>query len=99
MLIHVITITMDFIQGELNKEFSAIGFKNQRRHLKLGKQIGKTDKNIDSKRKALLPGKRRSKNPRVGSPYKPGGSYQIGERTYIADKGGSLIRQFPGEPS
>jgi len=53
---------MDFIQGELNKEFSSIGFKNQRRHLRTLKQSGKGP-NIknDAARKALLPGKRISK--------------------------------------
>ena len=56
---------MDFIQSEMNKEFSSIGFKNQRRHLKTGKQIGKTNKLVDSKRKALLPGKRISKTGNI----------------------------------
>jgi len=56
---------INFIQGELNKEFSSIGFKNQRRHLKTGKQIGKTNKSVDSKRKALLPGKRISKRGNI----------------------------------
>jgi len=56
---------VNFIQSELNKEFSAIGFKNQRRHLKTGKQIGRTSKSVDSKRKALLPGKRISKTGNI----------------------------------
>lgn len=52
---------MDFIKAELDKEFSSVGFKNQRRNLKTrDHQIGKTDKTIDAKRNALLPGKRRS---------------------------------------
>ena len=55
-------IYMDFMQSELDKEFSSIGFKNQRRNLKKSNyQIGKTTINIDNKRKALLPGKRISK--------------------------------------
>lgn len=54
---------MDFLKAELDREFSSIGFKNQRRNLKVLKQTAKskTDKSIDSKRKALLPGKRISK--------------------------------------
>ena len=58
---------MDFIQGELNKEFSSIGFKNQRRHLRTLKQSGKpSNKMADESRKALLPGKRIS---RTGKTY------------------------------
>ena len=53
---------MDFIQSEMNKEFSSIGFKNQRRNLRVLKQKGKTDIERDKTRKALLPGKRISKS-------------------------------------
>jgi len=58
---------MDFIQSELDKEFQAVGFKNQRRNLKVLPQTqkGKTDKLIDSKRKALLAGKRVSKTGKI----------------------------------
>jgi len=58
---------MDFIKAELDKEFASIGYKNQRRNLRVLKQTGKadTEKDIDSKRKALLPGKRISKNGKV----------------------------------
>ena len=58
---------MNFLQSELDKEFSSIGFKNQRRNLRVLKQTAKTktDKSIDSKRKALLPGKRISKSGNV----------------------------------
>jgi hypothetical protein len=52
---------MDFIKEELNKEFSAVGFKNKRRNLRELKQVGKSDKERDSARKALLSGKRISK--------------------------------------
>ena len=53
---------MDFIQAELDKEFSSIGFKNQRRNLKKSNyQIGKSVVSVDSKRTALAPGKRISK--------------------------------------
>lgn len=58
---------MDFIKAELTKEFSSIGFKNQRRNLRPLNQVAKnkTDKDIDSKRHALLPGKRISKTGKV----------------------------------
>ena len=59
-------IVMDFIKSEMEKEFSAIGFKNQRKSLKVSdKQIGKTVKSIDVKRKALAPGKRISKTGKI----------------------------------
>ena len=47
---------MDFIQSEINKEFSAVGFKNQRRNLRVLKQVGKTNVAIDKERKALQMG-------------------------------------------
>ncbi len=58
---------MNFLQTELDKEFSSIGFKNQRRNLRVLDQTAKTktDKSIDSKRKALAPGKRVSKTGKV----------------------------------
>lgn len=58
---------MNYIKSELDKEFSSIGFKNQRRNLRVLNQVAKvkTDKIIDSQRKALLPGKRISKNGKV----------------------------------
>ncbi len=56
---------MDFIKSEMDKEFESIGFKNQRRHLKTLKQVGKTGNEEDSGRKALLPGKRISKSGKV----------------------------------
>ena len=58
-------MTMDFIQSELNKEFSSIGFKNQRRNLRVLKQVGKSDMVRDAERKALLPGKRISKSGKI----------------------------------
>lgn len=58
-------VNMDFIKAEMDKEFSSIGFKNQRRNLRQLDQVGKTDKIEDAKRKALLPGKRISKTGKV----------------------------------
>jgi len=75
-------ILMNFIKSEMDKEFSALGFKNQRKSLKVSdKQIGKTIKSIDSKRKALAPGKRRSKT----------GNIYYESRKNRSDKVGSMI--------
>ena len=57
---------MDFVKAEMEKEFTAIGFKNQRRNLKpSGYQIGSTDRKIDASRKALAPGKRVSRTGKI----------------------------------
>lgn len=57
---------MNFIKSEIDKEFSSLGFKNQRKSLKVSdKQIGKSVKSIDAKRKALKPGKRISKSGNI----------------------------------
>ena len=58
---------MDFIKSELDKEFSSIGFKNQRRSLKTLPQTqkDKVDKARDMARKALAPGKRISKTGKI----------------------------------
>jgi len=57
---------MDFIKSEMDKEFSSLGFKNQRKSLKVSdKQIGTTIKKIDKMRKALKPGKRISKSGNI----------------------------------
>jgi len=57
---------MDFIKSEMDKEFSSIGFKNQRKSLKVSDhQIGTTIKKIDKMRKALKPGKRISKSGKI----------------------------------
>ena len=58
---------MDFIKSEMDKEFSAVGFKNQRRNLKYKEhQVGKSNIPRDKARNALLPGKRISK---IGNTY------------------------------
>lgn len=56
---------MDFIKAELDKEFESIGYRNQRRNLKVLDQVGKSIKSKDEKRKALMPGKRVSKSGNV----------------------------------
>ena len=58
---------MNFIKSDLDKEFKALGLKNQRKNLRTLKQTakGKTDKSIDKKRDALAPGKRISKTGKI----------------------------------
>ena len=71
---------MDFIKSELDKEFSSIGFKNQRRNLRVLKQVGKTDKVRDEERKALMPGKRISKSGKIYWETRKNRSDQKGSR-------------------
>jgi hypothetical protein len=57
---------MNLFDTEKKKAFEAVGFKNQRRNLKYQEhQTGKSNKTIDSKRKALLSGKRMSKSGNI----------------------------------
>jgi len=58
---------MDFIKAEIEKEFSSIGFKNQRRNVRTLEQTQKknVDVKADASRKALMPGKRISKTGKV----------------------------------
>jgi len=59
---------MDLMKEELEKEkeeFTAMGFKNQRRNLRVLDQVGRTHTSVDAKRKALMPGKRISKTGKV----------------------------------
>ena len=51
-------------QEEL-EEFNVVGLKNQRKNIKVLDQTGKTTPSIDTKRKALAPGKRISKSGKV----------------------------------
>ena len=57
----------DTFDKEKEKEFSALNFRSKRRNLRVLPQIekNKTNKDIDSRRKALLPGKRVSRNGNV----------------------------------
>jgi len=56
---------MDFIKSEIQKEFTSVGFRNQRKNLRVLKQVGKTNASVDKKRDALVPGKRISKTGKV----------------------------------
>jgi len=72
---------MNFIKSEIEKEFNAVGFKNQRRNLKWrDHQIGKSDKVRDEERKALLPGKRMSKSGKIYYEYRKSRSDKKGSR-------------------
>jgi hypothetical protein len=53
---------MDLISSEMDSDFNAVGLKNQRRNLRQLPQVGGSNKPIDASRKALLAGKRISKN-------------------------------------
>ncbi len=52
----------DFIKGELDNQFSALGFKNQRKSIDVLDQVGMSNTKKDAARKALAPGKRISKS-------------------------------------
>jgi len=53
---------MDLFEAEKQEEYEALGFKNQRRSVKVSEhRTGKTNIKRDVKRKALAPGKRISK--------------------------------------
>ena len=52
-------------EKEKENEFDAIGFEKQRKSLKVGKQIGRTNIKRDVTRKALAPGHRISKNGNI----------------------------------
>ena len=57
--------SMDLMKTELDNEFSALGFKNQRKNIEVLDQVGKSNIKADSKRKALAPGKRISKTGNI----------------------------------
>ena len=50
-------MVFDF-EKEYDKEYKAMGFKNQRKSLSRLEQTGTTNIKVDAKRKALTPGKR-----------------------------------------
>ncbi len=57
---------MDLFDKEMKKESSALGFKSLRKPLKISEhQTGKSNKKRDKSRKALPPGKRRSKTGKI----------------------------------
>ena len=56
---------MDLMKDEDFGDFNAIQFRSQRRNLRVLEQVGKTNIKVDSKREALMPGKRISKSGNV----------------------------------
>ena len=75
-------IIMDFIKSELDKEFSSIGMKNQRRNVKVLPQtmVKGTDITRDKARKALAAGKRISKTGKVYWETRSNRSDKIGSK-------------------
>lgn len=56
---------MDFIRSELRREFEAVGLKTKRKNLRELPQRGTSIPEIDRRKRALLPGKRVSKNGKI----------------------------------
>ena len=75
-------IFMDFIKSELDREFSSIGLKNQRRNVKVLPQVKVQGTDIirDKARKALAPGKRISKSGKTYFETRSNRSDKIGTK-------------------
>ncbi len=71
---------MSFLQ-ELAKDEDSLGFKNQRRSIKVLDQVGKSDALKDKARKALKPGKRISKRGNVYWETRKNRSDAVGSKT------------------
>lgn len=73
---------MNLIKEELDKEFSSIGLKNQRRNLKVLPQVKVkgVDASRDKARKALAAGKRISKTGKVYWETRSNRSDKIGSK-------------------
>jgi hypothetical protein len=56
---------MDLFKQEMDKEYKALGLKDQSKSIRVLDQVGKTTIKIDAKRKALAPGKRISSSGKV----------------------------------
>lgn len=56
---------MSLLRNKFEEKFKPISFKNLKKTVRVLKQVGKSDKRADALRKALLPGKRISKNGNV----------------------------------
>ena len=56
---------MNLFKAEMEKEYTAIGLKDQSKSVRTLDQVGKTTVKIDAKRKALAPGKRISSSGKV----------------------------------
>jgi hypothetical protein len=56
---------MGYFESEKQKEYEAVGFKNQRRNLRKLKQVGRTTIKRDEVRHSLMPGKRVSASGKI----------------------------------
>ncbi len=54
-----------FFEAEKEKEFEALGLKDQSKSVRVLDQVGKTTVKIDAKRRALAPGKRISSSGKI----------------------------------
>ena len=71
---------MNFFKAEKDKEFQALGLKDQSRSLKVADhQLGKSIVSIDKKRKALTPGKRISSSGNIYYEYRKNRSDKPGK--------------------
>jgi hypothetical protein len=72
---------MNLFDKEMKKERSALGFKSLKKSLsRRGEQTGKSDIKRDRKRKAMPPGKRRSKTGKIYYESRRNRSDLFGER-------------------
>ena len=71
---------MDFFKKEKDKEFESIRFKNLRKSLHVTPQVGITNIKRDVERKALAPGKRRSKTGNIYYETRTNRSDKIGKK-------------------
>ena len=72
---------MNMFKEEWKKEkdeFKALGGKSLRRSFYTGEQTGTSNKKVDEKRKALAPGKRRSKTGKIYYEYRKSRSDKVG---------------------
>lgn len=56
---------MNLFNTEMDKEYKALGLKDRSKSVRVLDQVGKTSIKIDSKRRALAPGKRISSSGKV----------------------------------
>jgi len=56
---------MNLFRNEMDKEYKALGLKDQSKSVRVLDQVGKTTVKIDAKRKALAPGKRISSSGKI----------------------------------
>ena len=70
---------MSYFQKEKDMEFEALGLKDQSKSLSVLKQVGRSNVAIDSKREALVPGKRISSSGKIYWETRKNRSDQVGK--------------------